>query len=121
MKTVMCKYPSYYKEYAFKTCVEGVKAGDVLVVKASTGLGLVEVISVDREPNARATKWAFQLVDELLLSSLEAAEARRRDLLSLLKRKADTKVMYSKFEAVAAADDEARDALLELRSIDEQL
>lgn len=118
MKTVNCRYleDCVGRTYSFMTQLNEVKAGDRMIVESSNGLGIVEVVSVDESSSPRATRWAFQFVDELSLSSLQAASKRVREIKAKMAEKAKRLDERAKYVAMAQTDEEMKALLAALDS-----
>lgn len=111
------RYGDCSKEYAFKTDVEDLKEGDVVVCDCSSGYSLGVVTSVIEGVSKVATKWIIQKVDvEAHVAKLEAEKKLIQLKRKMIKRASELTVM-SQFEILAEKDEQMAELLSEFKLI----
>jgi hypothetical protein len=111
--------------YAFRTILD-VKVDEKVIVECATGLQICTVREIDCDAfRSKATKWAFQKVQEGVLAfikgrelELKKVESRRKELTGRLQKKLDNRDSWERFKDLAVSDPEAKEMLKELQTIE---
>lgn len=115
---VLVEFPTSYKEYAFRNDIEGIKAGDKVVVDTANGFVVADVTGVDVASN-KASKYVVQKIDT------EAHEKRLEKANKLKELKAKMEDRRKKlqeieiYQILAKEDDEMAALLAEYGKIQE--
>ena len=76
MKFITCQFKSDGQPFDYKTNLEDLRVGEMVVVQARGTYSIAEVSAVDTIPSYPEDKirWAFQRVDIGLVKALEAGQ-----------------------------------------------
>lgn len=121
LKRVVVKFSGNEKEYTFLTDLD-VKQYERVVVDTQYGVQIAQVVKdpseVSVEEAGKASRWAFQKVDEDRLAFLKGRELMRQKLIQTLDLKLKERSILERYSALAKEDSEAADILKRLREME---
>lgn len=107
------------KQYEFKTDIEDLQEGDVVVVDSALGLGLASFIEYREAPKYKGDgwKWIIQRVDLTAHKARIAAEQRMQELQKAIEKRAAELKKEREYRQLAEGDEHLTVLLDELDAI----